>query len=147
MEELQEKLIALTSNKEARYFYHITKVNAEKILNEGLIVANPNWYQSFIEFDDVSINNINGIINNNEGGNVVGANYILIAGVYLDEDGNLPNFIRPLEEYDIVDINWEGVGNPEYIVDSEYIMGYIDINTLELTINENAYVMSDDLYL
>lgn len=147
MDELQEKIIALTSSEEARYFYHITRFPADKILEEGLVVANPMWYQSFIELDRDSINNIENIIKNNEGGNVVGANYIIIAGVYTDEDKEIPNFIRQLKAYETVDINWEGVGNPEYIVDTEHLMGYIDLDTLDLIVNENANVMSDGMYL
>ena len=147
MEELQERIIALTSEEEAKYFYHITKFPADKILEDGLIVANPGWYQSFIELDRDSINNIEGIIKNNEGGNITDANYIIIAGVYLDEDGNIPNFIRELDDEEIPFINWEGVGNPNYIVDQEHLMGYIDLDTLQLIVNENANVMSDGLYL
>ena len=43
MDELQERIINLTSNEEARYFYDFTNASGDKILEEGLVVANPLW--------------------------------------------------------------------------------------------------------
>lgn len=48
MEELQEKIHSLTSNEEARYFYHFTGYNADEILENGLVVASPRWDESFL---------------------------------------------------------------------------------------------------
>ena len=81
MDELQERITNLTSNEEARYFYHFTNASGDKILEEG----------AFLDF--------------------------------------------------------EGVGAPDYIVDSNNLLGYIDLENLELITNEYASVLSDNLYL
>lgn len=144
MEELQEKINSLTSDKEARYFYHFTSSNGDKILEEGLVVANPLWEQSFLEFSEEEINNIERVILDNQSTKLKNNNTMIIAGVYKDE---MDNFIRYLRDDETIDINWNGVGNPNYIVDNEHLMGYIDLNTLELIINEYANVISDEIYL
>lgn len=144
MEELQNKIEALTSNKEARYFYHFTSVSGDKILEEGLIVANPLWEQSFLEFTEEEIQNIASVIEDNKSTNTKENNFMIIAGIYKD---CIDNFIRKLQLGEITVVDFEGVGNPDYIVDSNHLMGYIDLETLELTINEYADVLSDDIYL
>lgn len=144
MEELQEKINGLTSDKEARYFYHFTSARGDKILEEGLVVANPLWEQSFLEFTEEELNNIKNVILDNESTKIKENNTMIIAGVYEDA---MDSFIRKLRNDEVVDVNWDGVGNPDYIVDNEHLMGYIDLNTLELTINEYANVMGEELYL
>lgn len=44
-------------------------------------------------------------------------------------------------------LNFEGVGTPDYIVDNNNLLGYIDLESLELITNEYASVLSDNLYL
>lgn len=144
MEELQSRIKALTENKEARYFYHFTGIDADKILEEGLIVANPLWEQSFLEFTEDEIDNIEAVILDNQRTQTKDNNYMIIAGVYKDA---MSGFIRRLNDEEMVDVDWEGVGTPDYIVDRGHLMGYIDLDSLELTINECANVISDDLYL
>lgn len=144
MEELQEKIKALTANEEARYFYHFTSGDGSKILEEGLIVANPLWEQSFLEFTIDEINNIASVINDNKSTQTKENNFMIIAGVYKDA---MHEFIRRLEDDEVIDIEFEGVGAPDYIVDNHHLMGYVDLNSLELTINEYANVIGDDIYL
>lgn len=144
MEELQEKIKALTANEEARYFYHFTSVDGSKILEEGLIVANPLWEQSFLEFTIDEINNIAAVINNNKSTQTKENNFMIIAGVYKDA---MHEFVRRLKDDEAIDIEFEGVGAPDYIVDNHHLMGYVDLDSLELTINEYANVMGDDIYL
>lgn len=144
MEELQEKINGLISDKEARYFYHFTSAHGDKILEEGLVVANPLWEQSFLEFTEEELNNIKDVILDNESTKIKENNTMIIAGVYEDA---MDGFIRKLRSDEVVDVNWDGVGNPDYIVDNEHLMGYIDLNTLELTINEYANVMGEEIYL
>lgn len=69
---------------------------------------------------------------------------MVIAGVYKDD---MDSFIRKLREEEFVGVNYEGVAAPDYIVDSPHLMGYIDLKTNELVVNENANVMSEDFYL
>lgn len=144
MEELQNKILALTSEEDARYFYHFTSADGNKIIEEGLIVANPLWEQSFLEFTKEELENIKSVIDDNKSTNTKENNFMIIAGVYKD---NMADFIRKLQIGEISDVDFEGVGNPDYIVDSNNLMGYIDLNTLELTINEYSDVMGNDIYL
>ena len=144
MEELQNKILALTSDGDARYFYHFTSVDGNKILEEGLIIANPLWEQSFLEFTQEELENIESVINDNQSTLTKENNFMIIAGVYKD---SMKDFIRKLDLGEINATDFEGVGSPDYIVDSNHLMGYIDLNTLELTVNEYSSVMGDDIYL
>lgn len=144
MEELQEKINALTSSKEARYFYHFTNCEGDKILEEGLIVANPLWEQSFLEFTEEELQDIESVILENPSNKLKENKSMIVAGVYKDA---MDSFIRKLRSDEQVDMDWDGVGNPDYIVDSNHLLGYIDLDTLEISINEYANVISDDLYL
>ena len=144
MEELQSRIKALTENEEARYFYHFTSAEGSKILEEGLIVANPLWEQSFLEFTEEEINNIESVIEDNHSTPTKENNFMIIAGVYKDA---MHEFIRKLDEDEVVDVYFEGVGNPDYIVDRNHLIGYIDLDALELTVNEYANVIGDDMYL
>ena len=144
MENLQEYFNELSSNDEARYFYHFTSVSGDKIMDEGLIVANPSWEQSFLEFSPEELLNIEDVINDNQGNKFKNNNTMIIVGVYKDD---IDYFIRKLSPDEISYIGFEGVSLPDYIVDTNYILGYIDLNTLELYINEYANIYYDNLNL
>ncbi len=144
MNELQEKMENLTSNEEARYFYHFTSASGDKILDEGLIVANPLWEQSFLEFSKDELANVGKVLEDNKSTNVKSNKTMVIAGVYKD---SMDGFIRKLSSEESAFIEFEGVGAPDYIVDSNYLLGYVDLDTLDLVVNEYADVLSDNLYL
>lgn len=139
MEELQEQITLATSDKDARYFYHLTSQPGEKLLEEGIIVANPEWEKSFLEFTEDELSDIEGVIDNNASNGFKQNNTMVIVGVYKD---SMKRFIRRLNDDEAYDIDWEGVGTPDYIVDSEYILGFIDLNTLEFVYNERSCVWS-----
>lgn len=138
IEELQE----IINNEEIDYYYHITSSNGNDILSDGLILANPDWYQSFLKFTDEELNNIDMIIKENIS-NLKNNNTILIVAVYKDIG---VNFIRKLREDEKYSVIFEGVDTPEYIVDPRYILGYIDIDTEMFHLNPEAEVC-DSLYL
>ncbi len=144
MNELQEKMENLTSNEEARYFYHFTSASGDKILDEGLIVANPLWEQSFLEFSKDELANVGKVLEDNKSTNVKSNKTMVIAGVYKD---SMDGFIRKLSSEESSFIEFEGVGAPDYIVDSNHLLGYVDLDTLDLVVNEYADVLSDNLYL
>lgn len=144
MDELQEQINNLTSNEEARYFYHFTSASGDKIIEDGLVVANPLWEQSFLEFTPEELADIENILNDNKSTNVKDNNTMIIAGIYKD---SMPEFIRKLRSDESAFIDFEGVGSPDYIVDSKHILGYIDLKTHELIINDYAILCSDNLYL
>lgn len=84
MDELQERITNLTSNEEARYFYHFTNASGDKILEEGLVVANPLWEQSFLEFSKEELANIASVLDDNKSTIVKNNTTMIIAGVYKD---------------------------------------------------------------
>ena len=138
MEELKDEISLLLSDDEARYFYHITNIDGEKILEEGLIVGNPSWEQSFLEFNEDEKNDITELIIDSLNKD---NKTIIIAGVYKDD---MDFFVRRLDEDKALEIvNWEGCNNPDYIVLSSYIIGYIDLDTLEFVHNDRANVISN----
>ena len=144
MEELQEKITNLTSNEEARYFYHFTSSSGDKILEEGLVVANPLWEQSFLEFSEEELANIASLLNDNKNTVVKNNTALIIAGVYKD---SMDGFIRKLRPEEGAFLDFEGVGHPDYIVDNNHLLGYINLENLELVTNEYASVLSDNMYL
>lgn len=144
MEDLQEQINSLTSNKDARYFYHFTSFDANEILENGLVVASPRWDESFLEFTISELNIIDNVIEDNKSTRVKDNAYMIIAGVYKD---NMDSFIRKLGEEEFAGINYEGVAAPDYIVDTPHLMGYIDLSTRKLVINEFANVIGEDFYL
>ena len=144
MDELQERITNLTSNEEARYFYHFTSVSGDKILEDGLVVANPLWEQSFLEFSKEELANIAAVLEDNKSTLVKNNAVMIIAGVYKD---SMRSFIRKLRPEEGAFLDFEGVGAPDYIVDSNNLLGYIDLENLELVINEYASVLSGNLYL
>jgi len=139
MEELQEQITLATSDKEARYFYHLTSQAGDKLLEEGIIVANPEWEKSFLEFTDEELSDIESVIDSNASTEFKQNNTMIIVGVYKD---SMKRFIRRLRDDEAYDIDWEGVGTPDFIVDSDHIIGYIDLNTLEFVYNERSNVWS-----
>ena len=87
------------------------------------MVANPLWEQSFLEFSKDELANIASILDDNK------------------------STIRKLRPEEGAFLDFEGVGTPDYIVDNNNLLGYIDLENLELITNEYASVLSDNLYL
>lgn len=121
MNELQEKISALTSESDVRYFYHITPRNGDEILEQGLIVASKFWEESFLEFTSEELANINSVIEDNRPNKIKRSSAIILAGVYAD---SMNGFIRKLEEDEAFGIEWEGVDTPNFIVDRIYRLRY-----------------------
>ncbi len=87
------------------------------------MVANPLWEQSFLEFSKEELANIASVLDDNK------------------------STIRKLRPEEGAFLDFEGVGTPDYIVDNNNLLGYIDLENLELITNEYASVLSDNLYL
>lgn len=105
-----------------RYFYHITqKGNGRKIAEEGLFLEEPRLQSTTIEITPEMMNGI---------------------GKYIEEE-YVPNSVMKREEmvllgipYDMVDyvIKKSGYELP-YMLENEYVLGYIELDTLEYNIN------------
>jgi len=141
MSDLQNEFNNLISLEDTRYFYHFTGVDPEKILENGLIVGSVNWQDSFLEFIDEEKNNIDEVIDSNINNRLHDYHYMIIVGV---DHERVKSFIKPLNEYYA---DWEGIGAPDYVIDPEYIIGYIDLDNRELVINENSNYLSDSVTL
>ncbi|MBE6147985.1 MAG: hypothetical protein E7167_00520 [Firmicutes bacterium] len=137
MDELIETIASFPRDEGIRYFYHITSATAEELLEQGIIVANPRWQQSFLEFTDEELDDASLVIDENKSTLAKQNNTIIIAAVYEDE---MDRFIRPIMEGEVSTVDWEGVGAPNYIVDPFHILGYIDIESLSFTFNSQANV-------
>lgn len=136
MNDLQETIDEIVNLDEARYFYHLTSKSGEDILEEGLFVANPLWEQSFLEFTEEEIKDIDSVIDNNRS-KIRNSHTMIIAGIYKDA---IDDLIRPLNKGEKAFVDFDGVGSPDYIVESRFIVGYIDMDTREIVLNDRAMV-------
>ena len=136
MNDLQETIDEIVNLDEARYFYHLTSKSGEDILEEGLFVANPLWEQSFLEFTEEEIKDIDSVIDNNRS-KIRNSHTMIIAGIYKDA---IDDLIRPLNKGEKAFVDFDGVGSPDYIVVSRFIVGYVDMDTREIVLNDRAMV-------
>lgn len=136
MNDLQETIDEIVNLDEARYFYHLTSKSGEDILEEGLFVANPLWEQSFLEFTEEEIKDIDSVIDNNRS-KIRNSHTMIIAGIYKDA---IDDLIRPLNKGEKAFVDFDGVGSPDYIVESRFIVGYVDMDTREIVLNDRAMV-------
>ena len=136
MNDLQETIDEIVNLDEARYFYHLSSKSGEDILEEGLFVANPLWEQSFLEFTEEEIKDIDSVIDNNRS-KIRNSHTMIIAGIYKDA---IDDLIRPLNKGEKAFVDFDGVGSPDYIVESRFIVGYVDMDTREIVLNDRAMV-------
>lgn len=92
---------------------------------------------TFLEFDEEEISNIDEVIDDNINSRLRNSKTMIIVGIYKDA---IKDLIRPLKDDEKYFIDFEGVGTPDYIVDSRFILGYIDLDTRELYLNERCVV-------
>ncbi|MBQ6841088.1 MAG: hypothetical protein IJO63_03105 [Bacilli bacterium] len=145
MEDLKELIASFPRDEGIRYFYHFTPSFPEDLVEQGIIVANPRWEQSFLEFTNNELDDIESVINDNKSTKVKQNRAMIIVAVYEDE---MEKFIRPIANDYVNTVYWEGVGSPDYIVDSANIIGYIDLETLTFVLNDfaNVELSSNRLY-
>lgn len=120
------------------YFYHITGGgNGESICNEGLLMEEKELRSTTIEIKSEMIKDVKNFILNERGNNVRKTDEMVIISCPKEE----VNYLVKNNNY--ISSNWENDKTPEYIIPSEYIMGYIDMRESEenftFTANENYY--------
>ena len=124
-----EELIFNLDFQNNRYFYHITgKGFGDEIIEEGLFLENEDLRSTTIELPEEMINDpityceseyIDALVNRQE---------MVIIGCaksevsYVVEKSSIPK--------------WIGDQKLEYVIPNGYILGYIDLKTLEVTYNE-----------
>lgn len=107
-----------------RYFYHITSKGTSKlILEEGLFLEEPKLNSTTVE---ITIDMMEGI------------------GEYIKNE-YMPNSVMKREEMVILGIPYDevaysvekSVGMMPFVIDNKYVLGYIDLKTLEFYENYN----------
>lgn len=123
----------LISLEDVTYFYHVTNLNPEDILNEGLYMLGSKIYETAIEIPKEFIENPIEYAQNERGdiGYRKNASFILI-GIKTEIIDEL------VKEAYAIPASWNCDENPEYFIAPENILGYIDTEKLELNINELA---------
>lgn len=128
-----EQFRYLTSLTDVIYYYHVTNVDPEKILSEGLYMVGSNIYETANEIPEEFRENpleyaLNerGIIGYRENASII------IIGVLLDKEDEL------VKESDKVFNDFGVLGDLKYYISKENILGYIDTVNKELIINELA---------
>lgn len=105
-----------------RYFYHITqKGNGRKISEDGLFLEEPRLKSTTIE---------------------ITPDMMIGIGKYIESE-YVPNSVMKREEMVLLGIPYDMVGyvikesgeDLPYVIENEYVLGYIDLETLEYIVN------------
>ena len=127
MNELEELMNSLDFENN-RYFYHVTgKGFADEILEEGLYIEDKRLDSTTIEIPKEMIEDPIKYCQDEYTDGLVKRQEMIIIGCEKGEENYL------IMKSDIS--KWIGDQKLEYIIPSEYILGYIDLNTLLVTHN------------
>lgn len=136
------QFLSLINSDEMSYFYHITESDMDNIIfNEGLAMAEKELYTTMIPIDEeIKSDPIEFVIGeSNRGINSTSGSIILIG--ILTED--LQYAVRTNKSSTV---KWTEENNPEYILDSEYIIASIDIESFSINLNERFLLAADIEY-
>lgn len=140
--DIQTKFWELASEN-VDIYCHFTDASGEDIITQGLYVASDKWYKSFLKLEKSELEDIFTFIAN-YGKSYGRSNTMIVLAVFKDLD---TPFIRKNNTTDAVYSNWVYDGLPEYIVDSEFIFGYVDLNEMKLIINSDSLVAEELMIL
>lgn len=135
-ENFNKQFYDLINSDEMVYFYHVTESNSEEVVfNEGLVMREQNLATKMIPIDEEILENPLAFVLDeaNRGFNRTVGSVILIG--ILKED--LPYAIK-------INKNAINVADCEYVLESEYIIASIDIESLKITLNE-SYMLAPDI--
>ncbi|MDD2505255.1 MAG: hypothetical protein PHF21_03145 [Bacilli bacterium] len=139
-EKFNRDFLALFNLEDVAYYYHVTEKDMyEIIFNEGLIMQEKELFTKMIPIDEEIINDPLHFVTDekNRGINITTGSIILIGILKEELDYAVRKNIKNSK-------HWNEETLPEYVLDSQYIIGSIDIDNLELTLNEN-YLLAADL--
>lgn len=123
-----EELINSLDFQNNRYFYHITGQGfGDEIIEEGLALEESDLRTTTIEIPKEMIDNPIEYCQSEYSNTLVKRQEMVIIGCEKNEVGYI------VEESDIP--KWVGDQKLGFIIPSEYILGYIDLKTLEVTYN------------
>lgn len=138
-EEFIEKFRELISLEDVTYLYHVTNMDADKICEQGLFLLENRLSSTTIEIPQEFIDNpVNYCLQEN------GDNYrknpsIVLLGIPTE------NIKFAIEKNYEMPLCWEQDEFPKFIIPSRYIIGYIDTNNFEITINENYELINEHI--
>ena len=109
----------LVSLDDVTYYYHVTNVNPEDILNYGLYMVGNKIYETAIEIPNEFIDNPIEYVLNERGNIGYRQNAsIIIIGVNNDQKDEL------IKKIDFIPNSWNHDELPEYFIPSDNIIGY-----------------------
>ncbi|HPE14229.1 MAG TPA: hypothetical protein PLT65_00120 [Bacilli bacterium] len=139
----EENIRNLTSLDGVRYFYHITPNNAEDIINEGLFLKENRLSSTTIELPDEFYDDpISYCLGERGHGYRENASIVLL-GIPEDEVD------YAIEQNYSERGHWNEFDDPNFVIPSQYIIGYIDTNDFSINLNSD-YILAneyDDLKL
>lgn len=139
-ELLKEKFDEITSLEDIKYFYHVTNMDPSKICAQGLFLVENRLSSTTIEVPQEFKDNPVEYCTQERGNNYRKDPSIIILGIPEEnvEYAVVKNYEEPIE--------WNGEEFPNYVIPSEYIIGYINTNDFDFTLNEN-YAYANEFYL
>ena len=127
MNELEELMESLDLENNS-YFYHITsKGFGNDILENGLYLKENDIRSTTIRIPKIMIENPEEYCKNEYSNGIVKRQEMVIIGCDKDEEDYLVSEAS----------SWMGDEKFDYVIPSEYILGYIDLENLEVTYNES----------
>ena len=137
--EFENDFRELVSGEEMKYYYHVTSINPDHILEEGLYLSEDKLTSTTIEIpEEFVISPIEYCLG--EKGTEYRKNpKIILLGIPEDE---LDQAVLPNGE---VASEWTQEEYPNYVIPTRYVIGYIDTDDFEIVLNE-AYEYSDNKY-
>ena len=130
----------LTSLDDVRYLYHVTNVDPNLILEEGLFLQENDIFTTTIEIPKEFFNDPIQYCLDERGKEYRENPYIVLLGIPIEHFNTC--VVKNYKEPSI----WDKEQLPKFIIPSEYILGYIDTNNFNITINEN-YELINEHYL
>ncbi len=135
-----EKIMAHNKEKH-NYLFHGTQClkDAESIMNQGLGMMREDL--STTTYSEFSLDDV--VLYCRGFGGKVGRDAIVIIDQPINEDGKRENIVKELDENKEIDFSPSGLqgldGKPRYIVDSKYIIGYVNKRDKAVTFNSKYY--------
>ena len=139
-EDFLEKISEALSLDNVKYYYHVTNQEPKLIMDEGLFMVGNRIEETAIEIPEKFRNNPIQYYEGEKGqGYRKNPSIILIA---IDND-ELNYLIKPLDFYPT---SWNHEEEPNYYIDSKYILGYIKTDEYELVLNDK-FDLANEIYL
>ena len=115
-----------------KYYYHITASGiGEKICSEGLLMADSHLWSTTIEITRDMLDDVEKFLLDERGEHLRDADEMVILGCYIGDENYM---VRENQEQKA----WNEEQMAPYIIESENILGYIDLQdeTLPMYLNE-----------